>query len=256
MPHAGNIQSASLWKIDGRSGGQSRAADYADFVILGRRRDRRSIEISVYTSPAGAMPEPEVVSFTLSESKRIHDSFYSSLAPKHEGRYEINQTEATTLGKRLTAVLLPASVFQLLAQSLAQVARAPHGALRIRLAMDAELTDLPWEYVYRPDRVDSDGLSGFLLLDPKISMLRELPNPRVTIEPITGQERLHFIGALWEGLTVGRYGQSSIYYGTHLCRSPSISRRRFQSRMTKKRLEKAFNTAPPFCITPGTATLM
>ena len=182
-----------------RSNAQGRAINYSDFVIIGRRRDKRCVEISVYASPAGAMQTPEVVAFPLSEATRIHDMFYSGLRSKDQNWLKFSQAKATRLGKRLTKVLLPAAIFQLLVQSLAQVARTPNHALRIRLAMDASLADLPWEYVYRPDHMTSQGLSGFLLLDPKISMLRESPNPRVTLEPITGQERLNFVGTLWEG---------------------------------------------------------
>jgi hypothetical protein len=203
MVRAGKIGRRSRRNVDSRSKDQIRATNYSDFVIIGRRRDRRFVEMSVYASPAGASPAPEVVLFPRSEAARIHDLFYSNLRSNDQGWLKFNQAKATRLGKRLTAVLLPTRIFQLLVQSLAQVARTPDCALRIRLAMDASLTDLPWEYVYRPDHMDSNGLSGFLLLDPKISMLRESPNPRVAIEPIARHEDLNFVGTLWEGQVDG-----------------------------------------------------
>jgi hypothetical protein len=112
----------------------------------------------------------------------------------------LTQAEATTIGKRLAQVLFPGEVFQLFAESLAAVLTTrPHRGLRIRLAIDESLLDLPWEYVYRPDRLQKDGMSGFLLLDPSISMVRHAADGRIQIEPITGRQRLAFVGTLWEG---------------------------------------------------------
>jgi hypothetical protein len=178
-------------------------SDYEDFVLLGRRKDAGSVEIRVYASPAEPMPQAVTVPFKAAEAKKIHASFYSDPTTANLGRALIDQNEAVILGKRLAAALFPEAVFERLAQSLAIVVRRPQGGLRIRLALDESLIDLPWEYVYRPDHMDRDGMSGFLLLDPKISLLREAPNPRMAIEPIDGKQRLHFIGVLWEGKVDG-----------------------------------------------------
>ena len=75
--------------------------------------------------------------------------------------------------------------------------------LRIRLVMDEGLIDLPWEYVYRPDRMNNAGVSGFLLLDPSISLVREAVNRRIKLTPITGQQHLAFVGSYWEGKVDG-----------------------------------------------------
>lgn len=175
------------------------ASDYEDFVIHAQRVNARSIAVRVYASPAGAMPKQVTVGFPLAEAQRVHGSFYSDPATGQAGRALITQAEATELGKRLSAVLLPAPVFRLLAESLAAVVRTPDRGLRIRLALDESLIDLPWEYIYRPDHLDSEGVSGFLLLDPRISMLREAADPRIALEPITGRQRLSFVGTFWEG---------------------------------------------------------
>src|SRR6185295_266740 len=43
------------------------------------------------------------------------------------------------------------------------------------------------------------GMSGFLLIDPCLSMVRMAASKRMTIEPISGRQQLNFIGVLWEG---------------------------------------------------------
>src|SRR5687768_11562328 len=117
-------------------GVESAAADYTDLVIHGQRLSSREIEVRVYVSPAGAMTEGKRIVFTASEADQIRTSFYSGLGNPPYGRAEITQAEATKLGKRLAAVLLPAPVFRLLAQSLAEVLRKPSGGLRLRLGLD------------------------------------------------------------------------------------------------------------------------
>ena len=42
-------------------------------------------------------------------------------------------------------------------------------------------------------------MSGFLLLDPSMSMVRHAADGRIQSEPITGRQRLAFVGTLWEG---------------------------------------------------------
>jgi len=89
-------------------------------------------------------------------------------------------------------------VFRLLAESMAKVGNRPGRGLRVRLDLDPSLIDLPWEYLYRPDRADAEGTSGFLLMDPALSLVRMAASKRVTIQPIEGRQQLNFIGTLWE----------------------------------------------------------
>jgi CHAT domain-containing protein len=53
--------------------------------------------------------------------------------------------------------------------------------------------------MYRPDRIKEKGMSGFLLLDPAVSIVREKANPAISLNPISGKQELTFIGTLWEG---------------------------------------------------------
>jgi CHAT domain-containing protein len=182
-----------------RSGGRRNAAgtngDFPDFVIQGRRRSAALIEVRVASSPAGAMPTPVRVAFPDAEGRRLRESFHSATTPEGAGRMFMDVKQATEIGKRLARILLRPPVFALLAESLATVRGK---GLRVRLALDESLIDLPWEYVYRPDRLDAEGVSGFLLYDPTISLVRLAANPRVDVEPIRGAAQLRFVGAFWE----------------------------------------------------------
>ena len=179
----------------------SSITEYEDFVIFAQRTDARTVSVTVDASPAGRMAKARKISFTVTEAAELRRSFLIGLTGSgiQTGRAMMTQAEATTIGKRLAEVLFPAEVFKFFAESLAAVLTRSNRGLRIRLAIDESLLDLPWEYVYRPDRLQQDGMSGFLLLDPTISMVRHAANRRIRIEPITGRQRLAFVGTLWEG---------------------------------------------------------
>lgn len=174
---------------------------YEDFVISAARLNARSIGVTVKASPAGAMRTVATIPFSSAEADRIREGFCVSSARGHgsSGGMLIKQDEATTLGKRLAKVLLPPKVFRLLAESMSIVGTRPGGGLRVRLDLDPTLIDLPWEYLYRPDRANAEGTSGFLLMDPAFSLVRMAASKRIAIEPIEGRQQLNFIGALWEG---------------------------------------------------------
>jgi hypothetical protein len=179
----------------------SSISGYEYFVIFAKRNDSRTVSVTVYASPAGKMPRAQESTFPAEEAEELRASFLAGIfvsSGTRTGRMMLTQAEATAIGKRLARVLFPGEVFRLLAESLAAVARSNLG-LRIRLGLEESLLDLPWEYVYRPDRLQHDGMSGFLLLDPLISMVRHADEGRIYIEPITGHQRLDFVGTLWQG---------------------------------------------------------
>jgi hypothetical protein len=189
-------------KASGRQAPAAGQRRYADFVISAVRSDARRIQVAVPASPAGRMKQPVTTTLAEKEAKAIRDSFRSG-AGSSAGRMLIKQAEATELGKRLSQALLPPAVFDLLERSLASVARDDAGGLRIRLALDAGLIDLPWEYLYRPDRAGHEGVSGFLLFDPAISLVRLKPRRRQRPTPAAGPQRLNFVGTFWEGRVDG-----------------------------------------------------
>lgn len=176
----------------------SLTTEYADFVIEAGRLNKQSVEIRVSSSPAGVMKKPGKVSFPAAEAETIFQRFHVSVHSTHVQHTILNQEEATALGKRLAQILFIRPVFKIFTESLARMVRKPGAGLRIRLVLDESLTDLPWEYLYRPDRLLHEGISGFLLLDPTISLVRGKVNPKLNPALITGQQQLTFVGALWD----------------------------------------------------------
>jgi hypothetical protein len=65
--------------------------------------------------------------------------------------------------------------------------------------LDKDLIDLHWEFLYRSDGTDEEGLAGFIVLNPRISLVREAPTliykPPVSDEP----QRLVFAGTPYIG---------------------------------------------------------
>jgi len=176
---------------------ESYAAAYEDFVIVAMRKNAREIGVRIDASPAGRMTKAVTVAFPIDEGVKLRSSFVDGSG--RAGRADMTIDEAAVIGKRLAQVLFPGPVFRLFAESLGNVVRRPNTGLRIRLDMDASLMDLPWEYTRRPDRGEAGLLSGFLLLDPSISMVRQAADPKITIAPINARQGLSFVGTLWEG---------------------------------------------------------
>lgn len=168
---------------------------YEDVVIVARRSNAREIAVRIEASPAGRMTEAVTVAFPVEEGVELRTSFFSGSV--RGGRAEITIDEAVAIGTRLADVLFPKMVFRLFAESLGKVVGRPNTGLRIRLDMDTSLVDLPWEYVRRRDREDVGLMSGFLLLDPSISMVRQRSDPNIAIEPIKGRQSLCFVGTMW-----------------------------------------------------------
>ena len=175
----------------------SALARYLDFVITATRKSPATIEVDIVDSPAGKLKKPITVKFSKKQEGEIHQSFLGD-AKQTTGQMLIQQQEAISLGKKLSNVLLPLPVFSLLANSLRIAARDHGTGLRIRLSLDPDLMNLPWEYLYRPDSEDADSISNFLMLDPTISVVREDSNPRIRITPISGKQQLMFVGTYWQ----------------------------------------------------------
>jgi hypothetical protein len=162
------------------------------------RRDAQSVDVRA-DSYLGATAAAPRLRFRESEVRDIHKRFrYVFGEDNKTPSSQLTQEQAAEIGKRLAKVLLPPPVFQLVGRSLSEAVRAPRGALRLLLHMDGDLAQLPWEYVYRPDHAGADQMSGFLLLDPKISLLRRISRPEQPSKPFAGKERLAFVGALWD----------------------------------------------------------
>jgi len=189
-------------------GAEVQPVEYHDFVLRAERVDAASIELSVVASPTGTSA-PEVVPFRGDDARRLRASFATQATWRGQvtaatdtaaaGQMLITQGEAIQIGRELAAVVFTPTVCRLFSQSLAQVVQKRNGGLRLRLAFDSSLVDLAWEYLVRPDRPHGDGVSAFLLLDPRISLVRQAADPNITIAGAPGKQQLAFVGTLWEG---------------------------------------------------------
>ena len=101
-------------------------------------------------------------------------------------------------GRKLARILLPPEVWRLLGESLAAIGSTPGLGLRLRLCLDDDLIDLPWEFLYRPDVTAPAAQSGFFLTDGRISLTREPPSI-VGLQPSDEQtQRALFLGTMWD----------------------------------------------------------
>ncbi len=160
---------------------------YLDFELRARRPDCERVEVIVQNSPAGKMDAPVFVSMPQSEDALLRVDAEATLG------------DAVKAGRAMSRVLFPAPVYSLLKQSLHIASRRGHTGVRLRLVLDFFLSDLSWEFLYRPEMSEGNALSGFLILDASISLVRGAVNPEAGIEPVTGKQRLLYVGTFWPG---------------------------------------------------------
>ena len=163
----------------------------AEFQIRAWPKDQTHAQVLVHSSPAGDIRKPLTVPCDLRRLADVRNLFQTNgwfMQPRLEH-------QLVDIGHQLAEVLLPRPVYALLSSSLQTI--APDDILRIRLCLDPELIDLPWEYLYRPDVGPDASLTGFLLFDHRISLVREAP-VTLSVPPILQErQRMLFAGALW-----------------------------------------------------------
>jgi len=158
---------------------------YHDFIILTEDVEKddgggiKSFSLRVFDSPVGQ-----------GEKKQVPIPDYVPLRDqvKALAKRAFDQDEAGLigLGSRLGELLLPPHARDLYRRSLDRV---KEDGLRLRLRLEPELADLPWEYMHVQDAPGEPTSSGFLALDPRISIVRHeaLPIPPEWSPP--GDER-------------------------------------------------------------------
>jgi hypothetical protein len=171
--------------------------NYIDFTIRARDWQDRQFKVEVTSSPVDRMREPAVSTYDEAALAR----------PLHNlERKRIHLKDLIALGEALADMLLPPAVRQMLLRSLSAV--GPEQGLRLRLVLDdPQAANLPWEYLYLPvvpaparpactcrhgtggsatrarvprrqvqapvpRRQVQAGRDGFLVLDPRISLIR------------------------------------------------------------------------------------
>jgi hypothetical protein len=142
--------------------------EYRDFVLvadnpeLSAEDEITKVTISVFDSPVGQGEQKETVAVAQSVLQMVRWLGARNL--------DQNLDQQLELGKALAAILLPPYARRLFAESLRSI-RADEG-LRLRLRFDDRLSDLPWEFAYIGDTQESKSANGFLVLDPRISIVR------------------------------------------------------------------------------------
>jgi len=144
---------------------------YRDMLLQARdlgldNADERRIEIRVLASSEGESDDA-----TTTIPPRARDLM------GRMARREIAPDDVTTLGGLLAAALFPAPVRERFIACMASL-RADE-RLRVRLRLDPALAAAPWECAHIPIGSGSRDLTGFLALDPRLSLVRHeaLPLP-------------------------------------------------------------------------------
>lgn len=134
----------------------------ADDVTTGDGGQPETFTVHVFDSPVGQGEQRERVTVPPELDRRIRQLERRALDADPDLQYD--------LGEMLAALLLPPYARQLFDASLKRL-RDGEG-LRLRLRLDDRLADIPWEYAYVPDAHGERTPSGFLALDPRISIAR------------------------------------------------------------------------------------
>jgi hypothetical protein len=162
---------------------------FIDFEIRAWRDDAKSVRVLVHSSPAGSLKRPIKAPFSEATAEELRPG---SIGGPHPS------TVAVDTGRALSRALLQHEVYELLYRSVARAKADGARGLRLRLTLDPSLSDLPWEFLYRPELSTGEARSGFLLLDPFFSIVRGAESPAVAFSPVHGPQRLLFLGALDE----------------------------------------------------------
>ncbi len=138
---------------------------YRDFVLAADVAERgldglvRTFDVRVFDSPAG-------------EGAPVRRELPNDLG-KALGRLDRRKLDVAGiigLGEVLADLILPGGPREMLVESLGRLAAGE--ALRLRLRLPPELAGLPWEYLYIQRAHGEKDATGFLALDPRLSIVR------------------------------------------------------------------------------------
>jgi hypothetical protein len=167
-----NSQERTMPKKDssqpaGAQAGKARA--YQDLMI-----ELRDVDVAADTFVVAALPSAVGESAPVTVPLRM-DELKQDLA--RLDRKNMKPSQLMTLGERLGDRLLPTGeVRDLYKAAMAKAGR--DGGVRLRLLIrDARLAQLPWEYAYIQGPGTERHRSGFLLLNPQLSLVRHEAMP-------------------------------------------------------------------------------
>ena len=142
--------------------------EYRDFVLvadeveLNDRGTTGKFAVTVFDSPVGQGEKKEIVT--------VPSDLIQQLRWLEARKLDDDLEAQIRLGEVLAGLLLPAYARQMFGASLARL-RDGQG-LRLRLRLADELADFPWESLYIQEAHGERTSSGFLALDPRISIAR------------------------------------------------------------------------------------
>lgn len=158
---------------------------FVDFSLRAWR-EGPYLQVIAHSTPAGGMRQPVAVKLGAFAQDDYRLPFDASLAKGAE------------VGRQLARLLLPDDVWRLLCESLRIIAPQAGLGLRLRLCLDDDLIDLPWELLYRRDIEAPAARSGFLLLDGRVSLVREPPSLIAAQQETDRTQHGLFVGALFD----------------------------------------------------------
>jgi hypothetical protein len=126
----------------------------------------RSLNARVLTSPVGSSPAS-----ASRVAPKVSAALANAIAAVEERALDANGL--IELGSALAALVLPDPVRSLLVRSLDSL--AVKQGLRVQLRVDPRLADFPWELVFAARQGGQRDATGFLGLDPRISIVRSEP---------------------------------------------------------------------------------
>lgn len=164
--------------------------DFIDFEIRAWQADAAHVQVLVHSSPVGDMRAPVTVRFDPQKVEAFRQFFRARVVGL--GIPRPSRKQLVEGGRLLAGMILPPPVYNFLIRSQERV--APDDGLRVRLCLDVALTDLPWEFLYRPDALEETSLAGFMALEPDLSLVRGSPRVTRRVRPSGGKKRLLFAG--------------------------------------------------------------
>jgi hypothetical protein len=180
---------------------------YREFHIRAWQDGPGYARVLVHRSPVGDMREPYRVPFDDALLRTLPTLFDGPFPGLWFADRDRTFGRVAAFGRALAAVLLPPPVLALLVGSLGAL-REDTG-LRVRLCLDPNLIDLPWEFLYRPDVDGEPHTRGFLALDPRVSLVREASRIDDPIPEPDTAERLLYAGTYWS-TAAGRVDKWSV----------------------------------------------
>jgi hypothetical protein len=158
---------------------------FVDFSLRAWR-EGPYLQVIAHSTPAGGMRQPVAVKLGVFSQADYRLPIDASLEKGAE------------VGRQLARLLLPDEVWRLLCESLRIIAPQAEFGLRLRLCLDDDLIDLPWELLYRRDIEASGARSGFLLLDGRVSLVREPPSLVSARQETDRTQHGLFVGAMFD----------------------------------------------------------